>query len=271
MRVSFGLVLAALVGACGSVVADGPAPEGGALDAGPTDDAAFRDATGDVADDARRDAPAVDSGACADVVQALSAEYGGVKSCTTTVRLSYTSLELLGFSVACGPYAGSTEASAATASQAATGFGAGARQIAGAQPTDEWLFVQDPGDFGGVGAVAVRTGLAVFGGSVVWNGAGDLTYPASWRPASELGVGCGVATAVHLPPLRAFALEGETLPAPPAAEQALATVWATAVPDALGPVSYVFDAVALAYPRTVGAFDPSTAEWIVMVNSGWLE
>ncbi|PKN36182.1 MAG: hypothetical protein CVU63_17550 [Deltaproteobacteria bacterium HGW-Deltaproteobacteria-20] len=25
------------------------------------------------------------------------------------------------------------------------------------------------------------------------------------------------------------------------------------------------------YPRTVGDFDPSTAEWVVSIQSGWLE
>lgn len=34
---------------------------------------------------------------------------------------------------------------------------------------------------------------------------------------------------------------------------------------------YVFGATVLRYPRTVGAFDPTTAEWIVLLNGGWLE
>ncbi len=29
--------------------------------------------------------------------------------------------------------------------------------------------------------------------------------------------------------------------------------------------------VVLRYPRTVGAFDPNSAEWVVLVSGGWLE
>jgi hypothetical protein len=34
---------------------------------------------------------------------------------------------------------------------------------------------------------------------------------------------------------------------------------------------YPFDAAVLLCPRTVGDFDPSTAEWVVSIQSGWLE
>jgi len=29
--------------------------------------------------------------------------------------------------------------------------------------------------------------------------------------------------------------------------------------------------VVLRYPRSVGMFDPTTAEWVVIVSGGWLE
>ena len=48
-------------------------------------------------------------------------------------------------------------------------------------------------------------------------------------------------------------------------------VWLTAVPLAMAKANYVFDAMVLLYPRSVFAFEPGTAEWIVMVNGGWLE
>lgn len=34
---------------------------------------------------------------------------------------------------------------------------------------------------------------------------------------------------------------------------------------------YVFDAVVLSYPRSGGVFDPGSAEWVVLLASGWLE
>jgi hypothetical protein len=38
-----------------------------------------------------------------------------------------------------------------------------------------------------------------------------------------------------------------------------------------GNYHYLFDAVVLLYPRTTGAFDPATAEWIALLQGGWLE
>ena len=52
---------------------------------------------------------------------------------------------------------------------------------------------------------------------------------------------------------------------------ALAPVWQTALPSGMWQNNYVFEEVVLLYPRSVGVFDPATAEWIVLVNGGWLE
>ena len=54
-------------------------------------------------------------------------------------------------------------------------------------------------------------------------------------------------------------------------EAALDVVWRTALPAGFAAGGYLFDAVVLRYPRSVGAFDPATAEWIVILNAGWLE
>jgi hypothetical protein len=53
--------------------------------------------------------------------------------------------------------------------------------------------------------------------------------------------------------------------------EALLVIGDTAVPMAFASRGYVFHAAVLLYPRGVGGFDPATAEWIVMVNGGWLE
>ena len=52
---------------------------------------------------------------------------------------------------------------------------------------------------------------------------------------------------------------------------ALQVVWNTALPNGLWKNGYVFDAVVLLYPPSVGAFDPNVAEWVVLLSSGWLD
>ena len=52
---------------------------------------------------------------------------------------------------------------------------------------------------------------------------------------------------------------------------AVAVVGQTAVPAAFVTGGYNFDIVVLRYPRSVGEFNPDTAEWIVLWNGGWLE
>ena len=45
----------------------------------------------------------------------------------------------------------------------------------------------------------------------------------------------------------------------------------TALPAAFWQWGYVFDIMVLLYPRSVGAFNPTTAEYIVLLNAGYLE
>jgi hypothetical protein len=48
-------------------------------------------------------------------------------------------------------------------------------------------------------------------------------------------------------------------------------VLATALPAAFRKWGDLFDVVVLLYPRTLGTFDPAAAEYVVLVNAGWLE
>ena len=52
-----------------------------------------------------------------------------------------------------------------------------------------------------------------------------------------------------------------------ASAAALAAVWSTALPTGLTKVHTIDAAFALGYPRTIGAFDPTSAESIVVVES----
>ncbi|MFO0746188.1 MAG: hypothetical protein U1F43_11010 [Myxococcota bacterium] len=189
---------------------------------------------------------------------------------TAVVRLDHDSLAILGYALVVGAYHALDEAGARGVAEAATGYGSGGHFLSGPDaPSDAWVFYEEPGDFGGAAAVSAHTGLAVFGGGIVWDGAGDITWPTAWSPASDLASGCSEAGGPGA--TRGFDLvNGEALSAEQVAA-ALAPVRQTALLGAMWSKGYVFDSVVLRYPRTVGAFDPSTAEWIVLVSGGWLE
>ena len=123
--------------------------------------------------------------------------------------------------------------------------------------------------FGGAAVVNKRSGLALFGGSIIWDGAGEITYPESWRSPVELGEDC----TPYADPVRTTGYDlvsGATL-AMEDADAALDAIRGTAIFEAFWNGGYLFDATVLRYPRSVGAFDPSSAEWIVIVHGGFLE
>jgi len=168
--------------------------------------------------------------------------------------------------VLCAVIALTNEAEAAFTAQADTRFGLGAELLSGESPEDEYVFWQSPGDLGGVGVTSARSGTSVFGGSIRWDGVGQVTYPVTFEPAAGLGSGC--STLVPKPMARGFDLRaGEPLP-DEQVSAALDVVWTTAVPDGLAQANSIFDAVVLLYPPAVGDFDPTIAEYVVLVNSG---
>ena len=209
---------------------------------------------------------------CASLSQAIASQTAGTHACTTIVRLDYQSLAILGFQIVCGAYAAVDEAGARVTAHADTGFGQSGQLLSGPEPiADEFVFYQSPGDFGGVGVVSAGHGLSVFGGSIFWMGPGEITYPASWQPAAALGPDCIPLTNGLPPEGRGFDLNQAQPLTATEVDDALTQAWVTALPDGLLQGGYVFDATVLMYPRSVGALDPTTAEWIVMLNSGWLE
>lgn len=229
------------------------------------------DATDADVSDARDIADADDaSAACASATTAVAAAlYKKPQAFSVVVRLAHDTHALLSYAIVAGAYAHVDEAAARAASQSATGFGSAGQNLAGADPEDAWVFYQSPGDFGGVGVVSTRTGLAVFGGGIVWDGAGDITYPAAWSPASELASGCPASGG--LGSSRGFDLVTGQALSEADVKAATDVVLGTAVPAAVWHGGYAFDTVVLRYPRSVGVFDPSSAEWIVIVSGGWLE
>lgn len=193
--------------------------------------------------------------------------------CTAVVRLDYTSKAPLGFQIVCGgvPAGGVTEAKARQTAQMDTGYGLNGSFISGPTPQDHYIFVEQPSDFGGVAAVSAKSGLSVFGGGIVWAGTGQITYPKTWQAVADLGVGCG-PQASNPPPARGFDLPSGAALSAMDIDAAVAVAWDSALADGFGNAGHlVHDAVVLKYPRSVGVFDPTTAEWIVLFNSGLLE
>jgi hypothetical protein len=212
-------------------------------------------------------APCVSS--CEAEIAAIAQEAQIVGSCSAVVRLDYLTRRILDWQLTCGKYARVTEEAARERAGADTGHGGG-RMLSAAEPQDLYVFYESPGDFGGASVVSARTGLSLFGGGIVWDGRGDITYPASWRGLASLGSGCRrfegeiAASGYDL-------AAGSAELAPADIEAALEVVRTTAVLEGMATSGYVFDAAVILYPRSVGVFDPTTAEWIVVVNGGWLE
>jgi hypothetical protein len=246
-------VFALCAGACGD--------NGGARDAAPPADAPTDD--GPVAD-------APPPAACEAAAQALSEElYRMPQGCSVVVRLDYQTRSLLAYQVVCGPYRSTDEATARATAQADTGYGETGAMLNPANPEDAYVFYLSPGDFGGAAAVSARTGLSLFGGSIIWGGNGEITYPSSWRPAAELGEMCPPSGGINA--ARGYDLNLGAELDRTSVDDIVAIVAQTAIPDAFWRGGYVFDAVVLLYPRSVGVLDPTTAEWVALVNGGWLE
>lgn len=208
------------------------------------------------------------SAACVASIEALAAALSQ-GSCSVVVRLDYTTRAVLGYHVTCGPNATPvSEAQARAMGESDTGYGDPATDVMLNVGNDEsaFVFFRPAGDSGGIAAVNARSGLTLFGGSVIWSGTGEITYPQSWRPASELAEGCPPGD----PGLQRHGydleVDGRALAASEV-DAAVDVVRQTAVPAAFARNEAVFDMMVLLYPRTLGPLDATTAEWIVLVNA----
>lgn len=223
-----------------------------------------------------------DGGDCEALRGSMSSQVarGMSMQCTGVVRFDYESLEPLGYQVFCADNASIDETAArATAAQdldlasLPSGPDAGdliSNPAASVTGGDElYVFFKSPADFGHVAVVNARNGLTLFGGSIMWMGSGDVLYPTQWRPVSALGSGCSDPS-LNLGRVTSFDLNssgGSTLDQ----QRVMQALTDTVMPGALldGTAAYLKNAVILLYPRRVGAFDPSTAEYVVFVNAGW--
>ncbi|HEY2904030.1 MAG TPA: hypothetical protein VGL59_25810 [Polyangia bacterium] len=257
--------LVSVLGACGgSSGVDGPGV-----------DAAAESPSGDTGDDTPDDsAGAADvPHNCATESAALALALHAIPSaeCTAVVRVDYQSFAIFGYQLICGPKATVTEAQARATANTDTGYGASADTAPALNPpdpADEYVFFQAPNDLGGAAAVSARNGQTVFGGGVVFAGKGDIKYPATWKPAADLGSNC--LRAEGIPSSRGRAVGADATTTGIAA--AIDAVSGTAIPAAMWRSGRVIDAVVLAYARSVGIVNGGAntfadAEWIVLVNS----
>lgn len=208
-------------------------------------------------------------GQCDGAAERLAAELyrRRAQACSAVIRVDHQTLALNSYNILCDNYALVTEQAARDAAQRDTGFGRGTA-LNDPDPEDAWIFYTSPGDFGGVGVVSPATGLTLFGASIVWDGRGDIIYPRGWRAAQDLGQNCNegqAPTATGYDLVTGEDLDERTV------DRVLGVVLDTAFDEAFWLGGYLFNAVVIRYPRSVGAFDPTSAEFIVLLNGGWLE
>lgn len=202
---------------------------------------------------------------CEDVKADIANEVARGGSCAAVVRLDHATREIRSAHVACGPTMDVSPVRARAVAERDTGFGAGAQLVFGLAPVDEYVFWEPPSDRGGVAVVSARNGATVFGGSIVWNGPGEVVYPVAYRHPSSVGPTC--SSSAQRPPARGISMETLDELSGPDVDAALDAVWATALPDGVALGASLLDAMVLLYAPQVGMFDPSVAEWVVILNS----
>ena len=188
--------------------------------------------------------------------------------CALLISFDYETFEPLGWNFSCGP--GDLGLTEEEASALTTWGGVDISEPEGAEDDDRsFIFYTVPVDGGGVGWVSNHAGL-LFDATIEWNGNGAIHYPSEFADPSELGTGC--------PDLnQGFETRGYDL-----STGAIPTTWALpeghteALLDSLQNtavmrvVQHTFHSQVwidiLAYPRTLGGFDPSTAEYIMVIE-----
>ncbi len=202
---------------------------------------------------------------CEDVKADIANEVARGGSCAAVVRLDHATREIRSAHVACGPTMAVSPVRARAVAERDTGFGVDAQLVSGLAPVDEYVFWEPPSDRGGVAVVSARNGATVFGGSIVWGGPGEVVYPVAYRHPSAVGPTC--SSSAPRPSARGISLETLDELSGPDVDAALDAVWATALPDGVALGASLLDAMVLLYAPQVGMFDPSAAEWVVILNS----
>ncbi len=235
----------------------------------PTATASVTDA---LAADAASDGTGADTGAtleCVAINQTLAGQTGILpgRACTAVVRLAVDTLAPDGWNFVCGAPKAVTETDARAAATAGlpTGTPGPGTLVSAASPTDVYVYRQGPTDFGSFSVVAAQSGLLVLGSYLGYSAAAKTYFPATWRAASELGVGCGteeanVTTHVYDAAPDSFAAtQAET-------DAAIAAVRATALWNAIVPMEVAL--VRLQFSVDGSSKATSKAQWYVILGAG---
>lgn len=191
--------------------------------------------------------------------------------CSVVVRVDHETLALLGYQPACSALRDElldeSQARALTECCASAGTSLDS-------PADQglWVFHAPPGDADEPGHVAIvssNVGARLFEATITrGDGNGEIEFPGAWVEPEGLGDGCGM---VPMPELASWDL----VDGGPVADDRLREVWnvvgSTALPFAMGAVGEPRHAAVLRYARrleTDGTFEPSTAEYLVVIEGG---
>jgi len=205
--------------------------------------------------------------ACPELVTVAPLEDGCTDAvCHTTIRLDYLTLGLRGFATVGGGTAVDGPGAVAAAQPI---FDANGQYLSGAPEVDGpaaglYRVSLSPGDFGAFALVGAESGAVAVAGGIVWSGRGTYWSP-SWADAAPLACGAASATpeTTYLDSNECPSYEGKV--AGKSAREALDVALRTNVAryyEANGP----FSAYVYLYTPTVGACDPETAEYAVVLT-----
>jgi hypothetical protein len=202
---------------------------------------------------------------CDEAVEALVPEVTHTEGgCSVVVRLDYATLEPLGYRAHCGPLVDTAleEQSARDLTECCSESGG---RLNALDEEQLWVFHVSPSDFGAVAVVSNTLAQRLFEATIIWSGAGEITFPRDWADPADLAAGC---RATDMPAVSTYDLveTGELSP------ETIDAVWdvigASALPAAMQTAGSLQRVTILRYPRTVGAFDPRNAEYIVFLEAG---
>lgn len=182
--------------------------------------------------------------------------------CTILVSFGYDSLEPTGWASDCAAYPEETldEAGARALSECC-------KEGTLLNPGDEHMFLlyETPEPDGGISVVSNHLGKLSFEATLRMMGAGDITLPDQWMAPDHLGRQCeGVA-----PEAKGYnlLLGGSELDAMEL-DAVLSAFADTALTEAIQKHGTVKQAVVFAFPRVLEPFDPTKAEYVMLIESG---